>query len=154
MTHIVISPDQLSSLAAGRAAAFPARVGAMLARAAPGYGPDGTPGLTPWTERGPEADPPDPHAALARDAIARAEGYGLVSEHDLAFFALREMIRGPEWERRPEAGAALAALTDPKVEGDDRVAEIIRRETIEAAEAAPQDDAVFDGAFIDGEAAR
>lgn len=146
MKPLRISRDQISELAQARREAFPARVAQFLARSAAAARPDPAPGLAPFRD-----GPGDPLQALAAAAIDRAAGYGLVSEHDLAFFALRELEQGPDWEKRPEQAVALGALTDPAVAGPDRVDEIIRRETIALVAAAGRADArPFDDDFLSG----
>lgn len=144
MKPLRISQGQISRLAQARREAFPARVAQFLRGTEAGSRPDPAPGLLPWLDR-----PGDPFLALAETALARAAEYGIASEHDHAFFALRELEDGPDWERRPPHAAALSALTDPEVAGPDRVQEIIRRETIAHA-AARADAPVFDDGFLSG----
>lgn len=146
MKPLRISRGQISELAQARQAAFPARVALFLTRSAAAARPETEPGLAPF-----RGGPGDPYKALAAVAIDRAAGYGLVSEHDLAFFALRELEQGPDWESRPDQAVARGALTDPEVDGQDRVDEIIRRETIALVDAAGRaDDRPFDDDFLSG----
>lgn len=115
-----ITRDQMDALRRAQDARFRARLLMLLRAEEARLGP--TPG------RAAHAAAADPLAALMGEGLARAAGYGLPSEHDRALFVLRDQCLGPGWEARPEHRDAAAALRDPAVAPEDRIAHMRQRE--------------------------
>jgi hypothetical protein len=69
--------------------------------------------------------------ALTREALARAPGYGLVSEYDVCRFTELLLALGPTFDASPEA---QEALMNPDLHPDDKLAAIAALHRGEAAQ--------------------
>jgi hypothetical protein len=59
---------------------------------------------------------------LIADGVARAKGYGIFSERDVASYLEFVLILGPDFERQPEMIWALSILSDEELTGRAKVA--------------------------------